>query len=126
MIAGNRTLYVERWTPFKHVIEFQRLDFLGKDARIQVRRNFDRSGPPLIDLGIVASGEGITISPGSAPDMISTNVEIRINETTIEAMPFTNPRGGEWHGVWDLHIGTGAAKRRWLQGPFIIKPGATQ
>jgi hypothetical protein len=126
MLAGSRDLYVERWTPFKHVIEFQRLDFLGQDARVQVRANADRSGPPLIDLSLAASGEGISITAGDAPGMISTTVTIRINETTIEAMPFTNPRGGEWHGVWDLHIGNGVAKRRWLRGKFIILPGATQ
>jgi hypothetical protein len=126
MLSGTRHLFAERWTPFHHLIEFQRLDFVGQDARVQIRANFDRSGSPLIDLGIAASGQGITISAGTAPDMTSTNVVIRIDEPTLEAMPFTNPRGGEWHGVWDLHIGSGADKRRWLRGKFIIVPGATQ
>lgn len=126
MLAGDCTLPVERWTPFKHIIEFQRVDLVGMDARLQVRSRFDQAGLPLIDLVVTPSGEGISIYAGTAPGMTSTNVEIRINETTIEGLPFADPRGGEWRGVWDLHVGTGVTKKRWLQGAFVVRPGATQ
>lgn len=127
MAAGKRDLIVERWTPFKHVIEFQGLDFTGQACSMQVRRSRDRSDAALISLTTAASpAEGISLTVATVGGIPSTTVEIRINETTIEGLPFTNPRGGDWVGAWDLHIGNGVAKRRWLQGTFTVSAGVTQ
>jgi hypothetical protein len=127
MTAGRRDLVVERWTPFKHTILFEAIDLTGQACRLQVRASLDRTDAALIDLTNAASpAEGITLSVATVGGIVSTTVEIRINETTIEGLPFTSPRGGDWQGFWDIHIGNGVAKRRWLKGDFTVSAGVTQ
>lgn len=69
-----------------------------------------------------ALGDEITIS----------TVGIRINETTIEVMPFpgsgaAGERGDDLTLFWDLHITpSGGTKDRYAGGKFIVRAGVTQ
>lgn len=131
MSAAQGELRVQRWAPAKFDIPCEGFDFTGQPLTMQVRQFRDQPGAPLLDLVTTSSpAEGMSLSVETVAGLTTTTIQIRINETTIEALlPFpsngTEP-GGEVTLQYALHVGTGAAKRRFLEGAFIIEPGANQ
>lgn len=124
---GNYSWTVYRWQPAKLTIDFVGQDFTGQTFKSEVRSYQDAPDPALISLANAASpGEGISVSVATVGGVTTSTVEIRINETTIEGLPFTNPRGTDFEAVWDLVIGSGSAKTRWLEGVFTVHGGSTQ
>jgi len=126
---GDLTAY--RWVPFDETIPFEGIDFTGAVSAMEVRAYRDAPGAPLISLGALASGQGISITTSSVNGLVTSNVRIRINETTIEALlPF--PASGVEPGasvelVYDyVNTTTAFGKRRWVEGAFTIEPGSTQ
>lgn len=118
---------VYRWQPAKLEIDFVGQDFTGQTFKCEVRAYRDAPDPALISLANAASpGEGISVSVVTTDGVPTSTVQIRINETTIEGLPFTNPRGTDFQAAWDLVIGSGAAKTRWIEGTFTVRGGATQ
>lgn len=118
---------VFRWQPAKLQIDFVGQDFTSAAFKAEVRAFLDAPDPAMISLANAASpGEGISVSVATVDGLPTSTVEIRINETTIEGLPFTNPRGTDFEAVWDLVIGSGSAKARWLEGKFIVHGGSTQ
>lgn len=56
-----------------------------------------------------------------------TVVGIRINETTMEGLPFPAERGDDAVLAWDLHVTpSGGTKQKFAGGTFTVRPGATQ
>ena len=115
-----------RWQPFNETIPFQGVDLSGAPFAMQVRSYRDAPDPFLVSLGNTDSGEGISVSVSTVDSYPTSNVNIQIDETTLEALAFTTPRGGDLTLYYDLVIGAGVAKRRWLEGKFIVHAGATQ
>lgn len=120
---------INRWTAWKVQIEFVGMDLTGGTFRAQWRSFKDQdSTTPLIDLQNATSpAEGISVSVATVDGLTTSTLEMRINETTVEGLPFTSPRGGDLDLLWDLHLtATGLPKWRALQGDSPIKAGVTQ
>lgn len=127
MVAGKLALLVNRWQPNKIEVDFVGYDFTGQTFKAQVRAYQDAPDPALITLENAASpGEGISVTVVTTDGIPTSTIQLRINETTVEGLPFSNPKGTDLELVWDLTIGSGSAKTRWLEGPFIVHGGSTQ
>jgi len=127
-VGDNCLPAINRWTPWKVSIDFVGFDLTGGTFRAQWRPFLDQSGDPLIDLQEADSpAEGISVSVVTVEGVPTSTLELRIDETTIEGLPFTSPRGGDLELVWDIHITTtDLPKWRALQGASPIKAGSTQ
>lgn len=126
---GRLDLTVQRWTPFVYQIDFEGLDFTGATMAMQVRLYRDAPGSPLIALANAASNaEGLSVSVTTVESVPTSNVQLRINETTAEALLLNAGKpGDDVRLVYDLHItGGGLPKTRWIEGALIIRAGATQ
>lgn len=131
MSAAQGDLRVERWTPARFEIPCEGFDFTGQALTMQVRAYRDAPGAPVIDLATSDSpAEGLSVSVVTTSGLPVSTLAIRINETTIEAaLPFPASgveAGGDVVLAYAVHVGTGAAKFRFLEGAFIIVPGANQ
>lgn len=103
-------------------------DFTGAVFRLEVRDR--RNGGTLrAGLGTVSSAaaEGVRVAAVETVDGIDiTTLGIRINETTMEAMPEGEP-GEDVELAWGLHITpVGEAKFLAFDGPFIVKASAVE
>ena len=126
---GRLDLTVQRWTPFVYQIDFEGLDFTGASMAMHVRLYRDAPGDPLISLSNAASNaEGLSVSMTTVSGVTTSTVQIRINETTLEALLLNAGKpGDDIRLVYDLHItGGGFAKTRWIEGDLVIRAGATQ
>lgn len=126
---GRLDLTVQRWTPFVYQIDFKGIDFTGATMAMQARLYRDAPGSPLIALVNAASNaEGLSVSVATADGVPTSTVQIRINETTAEALLLNAGKpGDDITLVYDLHItGGGFPKSRWIEGALIIRAGATQ
>lgn len=126
---GKLDLVAQRWTPFVYVLAFEGFDFTGATFAMDVRLYRDAPGAALISLTNAASNaQGISVSVATVDDVPTSTVQLRINETTLEALLLSAAGAGkDVVCVYDLHItGGGVAKTRWVEGSFTIKAGATQ
>lgn len=127
--TGLLPLPVKRWTPFDVSLRFEGKDLTGAVMRAQVRQTPDAPGTALIDLTTVTTTntEGLRFvgvdTSGIVP--VST-VQMRINEPTIEGLPFPAEQGTDLVLAWDMHITIDGLKQRWLEGPFTVYAGVTQ
>lgn len=126
---GRLDLTVQRWTPFVYQIDFEGLDFTGATMAMQVRLYRDAPGGALLSLSNAASNaEGLSVTTMAVEGLTTSTVQIRINETTAEALLLNAGKpGDDIRVVYDIHItGGGFAKTRWIEGDLIIRAGATQ
>lgn len=126
---GTLDLVAQRWTPFVYVIAFEGYDFTGATFASHVRLRRDAAGDALIALANAASNaQGVSVSVATVDDVVTSSVQIRINETTIESLLLNAAGAGkDIPLVWDIHItGGGLEKTRWLEGSFTIHAGSTQ
>lgn len=126
---GKLDLTVQRWTPFVYQIDFEGLDFTGATMAMQVRLYRDAPGAPLISLTNAApNAQGLSVSVANNGGEMTSTLQIRINETTAEALLLNAGKpGDDIRLVQDLHItGGGFPKTRWTEGDLIIRAGATQ
>lgn len=102
------------------------VDLTGAAFRLEVRDRRD-GGQLRAGLDTVASAaiEGVRVASVDIVDTVPvTTLGIRINETTMEAMPVTEP-GEDSQIVWGLHITpAGGLKFQALDGPFIVEASA--
>lgn len=123
IIPAAPDLWADRWTPFVATLNFTGAPSLsGATLAMQIRSDFDAPGSPLVSLAGVGSpaSQGIYIAS-------ATQLGIRINEATMEAMPDAAEVGENLELKYDIHITpSGAVKQVWLRGKFIIRGGATQ
>lgn len=141
----------DRWVACIRQIPFVNADFTGATFISQVRLYGDASGSPLVDLSTVtlSTAEGVRLvyagtdtvanhiaagrlsgvpSGYESTDSVAVSlVGIRINETTMEGLPFPQERGTAAEFVWDLQITpTGGIKDKYVGGAFMVEAGATQ
>lgn len=126
---GKLDLVAQRWTPFVYIIDFPGLDFTGATFAMDVRLYRDATGTAQIALTSAASNaQGLSVSVATVSGVVTSSVQIRVNETTLEDLLLGAAGPGEDVAlVYDLHItGGGLAKTRWVEGAFTIRAGATQ
>lgn len=67
------------------------------------------------------------VAYASTDSVAVSRVGIRINETTMEGLPFPDERGDSSEMVWDLHVTpSGGVKEKYAGGIFTVRAGATQ
>lgn len=69
-----------------------------------------------------------TGNPYLPTDMVAlSQLQLRINETTMEGLPAAAEVGDNSELAWDLHITpNGGIKDKWLGGDFTVRAGVTQ
>lgn len=136
--TGRRDLLANRWEPFVHVFAFQGQDLTGATFNAAIRAVKDATGAPLVALtnaatnaqGLALVSEGNEdVDFGGSIGVVNvpvSYVQMRINEVTMEGLPFPFPRGPDQPLYWDLQITpTGADKYRALEGTFTVHAGVT-
>lgn len=100
------------------------LDLTGLDMRAQVRLYGDVPGVPLVDLAPVANGnaQGLRLVEVTSDDdgLPTSHVEIVINETTLELLPYAGEIGDATTLAWDWQVTIAGRKRRLAKGEFQI------
>lgn len=143
----------DRYVPFIETIPVLEEDFTGATFKMQVRDRKD-GGTIRADLAGVGSiaSEGISIGYAGtdtvtahiaagrldqedadslglvgADNLAMTTLGIRINESTMEAMPEPPEIGDDLPLVYDVHITpSGGYKDLWFGGVFTVRAGSTQ
>lgn len=148
--TGRYDIGADRWVACIRTFAFVGLDFTGATFIAQVRLTPDATGSPLVNLATVGSlaSEGIcllyagtdTITNHIAAGRISevpsgytgassvalSQLGFRINETTMEALPFPAERGDDAILAWDMQITpSGGIKDKYLGGTFTVRAGVT-
>lgn len=107
---------------------FEGFDLTDATFRLEVRDR--RNGGQLragLDTVTTSAAEGVQLLSVDTADGVTTSiVHARINETTMEAMPESDP--GEDETIWwGLHITpSGGVKFEAFEGPFTIKASAVE
>lgn len=100
------------------------LDLTGLDQRAQVRLYGDVPGAPLVDLLTVGNGnaQGLRLVEVTTDDagLPTSHVELVINETTMEALPYAGEIGDVTTLAWDWQVTIAGRKRRLAKGEFQI------
>lgn len=100
------------------------LDLTGLDMRAQVRLYGDVPGAPLVDLAPVSNGnaQGLRLVEVTSDDagLPTSHVEIVINETTMEMLPYAGEIGDATTLAWDWQVTIAGRKRRLAKGEFQI------
>jgi len=147
---GRYDISADRWVACLRTFSFVGLDLTGATFLSQVRQKPDLGGAPLVALTDAAAGaEGLrligvytstiaahiaagrldVVPPGykASDTVVLSQVGMRINETTMEGLPYPGERGDDATLAWDLHITpTGGLKDKFLGGDFIVRAGVTQ
>lgn len=133
-----RDLDANRWEPFVHVVRFEGQDHTDADfiAEVRDRKDGGASRANLITV-ISVDLEGITLVSVANEDIdfggdigivnvpVST-ISIRIDEDTMEAMPYGTERGDDIGLYWDMQITPdGGDKYRAMEGVFNVIAGVT-
>ncbi len=140
-----------RWVPFVQSLTFKGVDLSGASYAMHIRLYPDAPGSPLVNLAVVGSSNAQGIYPvyadtntvnahiaegrlSAVPDgmvgsdsLALTVIQIRVNETTMEALPYPAERGKDNSLAYDLHVTpSGRDKQVWLRGPFTVEAGVVQ
>ena len=147
---GRYDIQADRWVACIRRFSFVGLDFTGATLASHIRLTPDAVGTPLVTLAnAAANAEGLNIlavttdtvaahiaagriddvPPGYATtDTVTiSELQLRVNETSMEGLPFPGERGENATLAWDIHITpSGGIKDKYLGGDFIVRAGATQ
>lgn len=119
-----------RWSPFVYQVNWEGEDLAGSTITMEVRLYRDAPGAPLLSLTVQPEGdEGIFVAVVEEAGVPTSAMVIQIDEATLEALlpfPASGVRAGEDVVLkYAVHITPdGGVKGRWLEGDFIIIPGA--
>lgn len=105
------------------------VDLTGASFRMEVRLAPNTPGIPLVALGTVTTGaaEGVRLIGVETVDgkPVST-LGLRVNKSTMEAMPFTGELGDDSVFAYDLMVTpAGGVEQAWLAGDFVVQAGVT-
>ena len=116
-----------RYVPYTDYLEIEGYDFTGATVKAQVRDR-KNGGQVRADLAQVttAAAEGIRIDDVVVTEGVpTTRIAWRVNETTMEAMPETDP-GADVELWFDIHLTPiGELKFVLLGGRFLVEAGVT-
>lgn len=99
------------------------LDLTGVPMRAQVRLGGDVPGAPLVDLQLVTNGnaQGLRLVVVEMADGLPvSHVEMVINESTMEGLPYIGEVGSPTPLLWDWQITLSGRKQRIARGEFVI------
>jgi hypothetical protein len=141
----------DRWVACIRELPIVGADLTGAELAMHVRLIPDATGDPLVSLGTVSTStaQGLRVAYAGtdtvnnhiaagrlreAPSGLAgadavavTVLGIRVNETTMEGLPFPDERGDTVTLAYDIHITpAGGTKDKYAGGSFIVRPGATQ
>ncbi|MBM3927564.1 MAG: hypothetical protein FJ335_03765 [Sphingomonadales bacterium] len=127
MIApADVDLRAYRGVPFVDVTAVEGVDYGTASFTLELR--FYRDAPDaLVSLSRIEnpSAQGVTVIVTLDDDLPTSAIQIRINETTLEAIRKTSPAGGDIHMVYALDAtGAGVGKHRLMRGEFILEASA--
>lgn len=122
--------------PYDEEIVFVGPNWAGETMKMEVRNLPGDTGDPLIPaLENVSSGQGLTATYDPAFEVFPANgepftapastIRIRINESTLEALSLGSPSDQPVTTYYDIHVGTGSAKKLIAHGKLPIPPGVT-
>lgn len=119
-------IYAPRGVPLLDLTDFVSFDYSAATFVMEVRKYRDASAPALLTLAnAAASAQGISCTVTMVDGVPWSTVQIRVNETTIEGLPFSSPRGGDVALQYALDItGGGHPKLRRMQGVFLVGASA--
>jgi hypothetical protein len=116
-------ILADRYTPCVRTIRMVGVDLTGVAMQAQVRLRGDTPGAPEVDLASVTNGnaEGLRLIGVSVTDGVPTStVELVINETTMEGLPYLGEVGDTTALAWDWQATFAGRKRRLAAGAFLI------
>jgi hypothetical protein len=119
-------LRANRGVPFVYIVDFEGFDYSAASFVMEARAYRDAPSSLISLAGPVnAAAQGISVSVTTSDGVPTSTVQIRINETTIEGLAYTSPRGGDLRLQYALDItGGGHGKARRMQGAFIVEASA--
>lgn len=124
----ERPLVAGRWVPFLHSIFIEGLDLTGATFAMQVRDNWN-GGALRANLTTVttAAAEGVRLVGVTTVDGLPvTELGIRINETTMEAVPLGAEPDDDVPLVYDFHITRAGLPEIAMRGTFTVQAGSTE
>lgn len=129
-MAYAATLHIaaDRYTPCVRVLTVKGLDLRSPGLRMQVRLSPDTPGAPMIDLGAVDNprAEGLALlSVETVDGLVTSIVQIRINESTMKRLPFSGEPGDATPLQYDMIAVVSGDKRVLARGAFTVDAGVT-
>ncbi len=121
-------LVANRWVPFIDWIAVEVFDLTGATFSLQVRDRWN-GGAIRADLETVGTlaEEGLKLEVTTVDGLTTSKVNIRINETTMEAIPLAADPDGPTALVYDLHCNpAGGQKFVMARGDFTVVEGSTE
>lgn len=117
-------IVADRYGPLVRHLYVAGLDLTGVPMRAQIRFSGDSPGKPYVDLLTVTNGnaQGLRLVEVTtdAQGLPTSHVEIVINETTMEGLPYAGELGDAVQFAWDMQITLAGRKRRLAKGEFEI------
>ena len=147
---GQYDIRADRWVACLRQFNFVGVDFTGATFAAELRLTPNATGAALVTLANASAGaEGLRliaattatvaahiaagrlaeVPPGYtlASVVVVSEVGMRINETTMEGLPFGPERDSDSPLAWDLLVTpSGGIKDKYLGGDFIVLAGVTQ
>lgn len=123
--AAKVDLAAYRGAPFIDRTVFENFDYSDATFVMQIRKYRDAPDVVLTLGNAVSTAQGISATYHTDTDPPASWVQIRINETTLEALSYTAPRGGDLRLQYALDVtGGGHEKLRRMEGAFILRASA--
>lgn len=126
--AAHLPIAADRYESCVRRIFFRGLDLRDAPLRAQVRQRPDTPGVPEVDLQTVtnANAEGLRIVDYFVETGVPvTVVELVINETTMEGLPYSGELGDASPFAYDLQATISGRKRKLIYGEFVVLAGVT-
>jgi hypothetical protein len=127
--VARLALGARRWQPYLKTFRFAGVDLTGAALEMQIRLYPNAPGSPLVDLDTVtdSNAQGVRLLGVEEVDGVPVStVSIKINETTVEALPFAAEAGDDTVLAWDMQVTqAGGYKEVWAEGEFWVLAAVT-
>ena len=129
-------IHVPKRVPFNDTIPLVGANYSGAALVMHVRNFYGDTGTPVIALGALSGGEGLSVTydaaypftdqSGAAVTEPASIFRIQILEATLEALDLATPPDKAAQLVYDIHVTpSGGDKFVLCGGQFLITPGST-
>lgn len=127
--TARLALGARRWQPYLKTFEFVGVDLTDAVLQMQVRLYPNAPHAPLVNLTTVDNGnaEGLRLVAVEVIDGQTVSiVSVKINEATIEGLPFAGEAGDDSVLAWDMQVDpAGGYKQVWAEGEFWVLSAVT-